>query len=77
MKITEKNKATFYTYDEIAIGQVFKSPITENYYMKIAEPNGDGDFYSINITDGLYCGHRVRFYSYDEVIPVDAELKVN
>jgi hypothetical protein len=55
----------------------FKSPITENYYMKVSEPNGLGDFYSVNITDGINCGYRVQFNSYDEVIPVQATLHIH
>jgi len=74
MKIVEEKTLL---YDEIAIGQVFKCPVTKNYYMKTNQENRFGNYFAINITDGMYCGRMVQFAFDNEVIPVNATLHIS
>ena len=76
MKIVDESKTTC-SYQDLPIGSVFKSVITKNYYMKTNLDNGCGNYWAVNITDGMYCGSRVQFAFLDVVIPVQATLHIS
>ena len=76
MKIVDESKPTC-SYRDLPIGSVFQSIITKSYYMKTSQENGCGNYWAVNITDGIYCGRMTQYALLDAVIPVQATLHIH